>query len=117
MLLRVVERVKCGDFRSEKKKCVENAGHLGGGNSKMFGIFTPKIAEDGPILTHIFFSNGLKPPTSGEWMFVGSHSAAMRLSGSQVKLNPVAAFLKPCCGTKVSAVLLRKKFHHRQPRV
>ena len=28
MFLRVVERVKCGDFRNEKKKCVENAGEL-----------------------------------------------------------------------------------------
>ena len=27
---------------------------LGGGNSNIFGIFTPKIGEDEPILTHIF---------------------------------------------------------------
>ena len=27
---------------------------LGGGNSKIFGIFTPKIGEDEPILIHIF---------------------------------------------------------------
>ena len=36
---------------------------LGGGNSKIFGIFTPKIGEDEPNLTSIF-SKGLKPPTS-----------------------------------------------------
>ena len=28
---------------------------LGGGNSNMFGIFTPKIGEDESILTRIFF--------------------------------------------------------------
>ena len=28
---------------------------LGGGNSKIFEIFTPKIGEDEPILTSIFF--------------------------------------------------------------
>ena len=28
---------------------------LGGGNSNIFGIFTPKIGEDEPILTSIFF--------------------------------------------------------------
>ncbi len=27
---------------------------LGGGNSNIFGIFTPKIGEDEPILTNIF---------------------------------------------------------------
>ena len=27
---------------------------LGGGNSNIFGMFTPKIEEDEPILTHIF---------------------------------------------------------------
>ena len=36
---------------------------LGGGNS-IFFMFTPKIGEDEPILTSIFFSNGLvQPPT------------------------------------------------------
>ncbi len=28
---------------------------LGGGNSNIFGIFTPKIGEDEPLLTSIFF--------------------------------------------------------------
>jgi len=28
---------------------------LGGGNSHIFGFFTPKIGEDEPILTSIFF--------------------------------------------------------------
>ena len=28
---------------------------LGGGNSKIFGIFTPKLGEDEPNLTSIFF--------------------------------------------------------------
>ena len=38
---------------------------LGGGNSNMFGIFTPKIGEDEPILTNSYFSDGLvQPPTS-----------------------------------------------------
>ena len=37
-------------------------GHLGGGNSNIFVIFTPKIGED----SHFdeYFSDGLKPPTS-----------------------------------------------------
>ena len=42
-------------------------GHLGGGfHSNYFcGIFTPKIGEDEPILTRIFFQmGGKKPPTS-----------------------------------------------------
>ena len=30
-------------------------GELGGGNSNIFGIFTPKIGEDEPILASIFF--------------------------------------------------------------
>ena len=28
---------------------------LGGGNSNIFGIFTPNLGEDDPILTSIFF--------------------------------------------------------------
>ena len=28
--------------------------NLGGGNSNIFGIFTPILGEDEPILTHIF---------------------------------------------------------------
>ena len=37
---------------------------LGGGNSHIFGIFIPKIGEDEPILTSIFFRwVGEKPPT------------------------------------------------------
>ena len=32
----------------------EEQGLLGGGNSKIFGIFTPKFGEDEPILTHMF---------------------------------------------------------------
>ena len=35
------------------------AGSLGGGNSKIFGIFTPKIGEDEPILTS-FFCKGVE---------------------------------------------------------
>ena len=38
--------------------------YLGGGNSKIFGFFIPKIGEMIPNLTSIFFSKGLKPPTS-----------------------------------------------------
>ena len=39
---------------------------LGGGNSNIFGIFTPKKGEDEPNLTCAYFSDGLglKPPTS-----------------------------------------------------
>ena len=39
---------------------------LAGGNSNIFGTFTPKFGEDEPILTNIFFSNGwvVQPPTS-----------------------------------------------------
>ena len=35
---------------------VYDGGHLqpGGGNSNIFGIFTPKFGEDEPILTNIF---------------------------------------------------------------
>ena len=33
-----------------------------GGNSNIFGFFTPKLGEDEPILTNIF-QRGLKPPT------------------------------------------------------
>ena len=36
-------------FQWAKKK------YLGGGNSKIFGIFTPKIGEDEPNLTITFF--------------------------------------------------------------
>ena len=32
--------------------------YLGGGNSNIFAIFTPKIGEDEPILTSIFFEVG-----------------------------------------------------------
>ena len=37
---------------------------LGGGNSNMFVIFTPKIGEDEPNLTIIFFKGLVQPPTS-----------------------------------------------------
>ena len=38
--------------------------HLGGGNSNIFGIFTPNLGEDEPILTSIFFRWVVQPPTS-----------------------------------------------------
>ena len=37
---------------------------LGGGNWNIFFIFTPKIGEDEPILTHIFWKGLVQPPTS-----------------------------------------------------
>ena len=37
---------------------------MGGGNSNIFGIFTMNLWEDEPILTIIFFSSELTPPTS-----------------------------------------------------
>ncbi len=37
---------------------------LGGGNSNIFGMFTPNFGEDEPILTSIFFQMVLvQPPT------------------------------------------------------
>ena len=36
-----------------------------GGNSNIFVIFTPKIGEDEPNLTIIFFRWVVQPPTSG----------------------------------------------------
>ena len=42
-------------------------GDLGGGNSKIFGIFTPNIGEDEPILTGAYFSKRLvQPPASDD---------------------------------------------------
>ena len=47
---------------------------LGGGNSNIFGIFTPNLGEDEPILTIIFFKGvGEQPPTTfffwrGDWL-------------------------------------------------
>ena len=38
-------------------------GYKGGGNSKIFVLFTPEPWGDDPNLTHIF-SDGLKPPTA-----------------------------------------------------
>ena len=41
--------------------------HLGGGNSNIFGIFTPKLGEDEPILTGIFFNWVVQPPARYPW--------------------------------------------------
>ncbi len=47
-----------------KKKCLNRPRNiLGGGNSKIFGIFTPIPGKDDPIW-RAYFSDGLKPPTS-----------------------------------------------------
>ena len=49
---------------SNLEKCWRWRGdQLGGGNSNIFGIFTPKPGEMVQFDDHIF-SNGLKPPTS-----------------------------------------------------
>ena len=40
------------------RKCFFHQTSLCGGNSNIFGIFTPKIGEDEPILTSIFFRWG-----------------------------------------------------------
>jgi len=37
---------------------------VGGGNSNIFGIFTPKLGED--FRFDSYFSNGLNPPTSSD---------------------------------------------------
>ena len=52
----------CGDWG--KKNPMEN-GKLGGGNSNIFGSFTPILGEDEPIFDgRIFFRwVGEKPPT------------------------------------------------------
>ena len=42
-----LEILVSGEFYDEQ-------GLLGGGNSNIFGIFTPKFGEDEPILTHMF---------------------------------------------------------------
>ena len=44
-------------------------GLLGGGNSKIFGIFTPNLGEDFAILTCAYFSTwvGEKAPTTSDW--------------------------------------------------
>ena len=52
-----LEILVSGEFYDEQ-------GLLGGGNSNIFGIFTPKFGEDEPILTHMFQLGWLKPPTS-----------------------------------------------------
>ena len=60
--LKVAAKVGSGG-RFITSSCARRMRHLlGGGNSNVFGIFTP-LWEDEPILTHIF-SDGLKPPTS-----------------------------------------------------
>ena len=38
---------------------------LGGGNSNIFGIFTPILGVSWNPIWRAYFSNGLKPPTSG----------------------------------------------------
>ena len=51
-------------WKGDDKK-TPNGSYLGGGNSDIFGIFTPKIGEDEPNLTFAYFSDGLvQPPTS-----------------------------------------------------
>ena len=41
---------------------------LGGGNSNIFGIFTPELGEDEPILTSIFF--GWVGSTTNQFIYV-----------------------------------------------
>ena len=43
---------------------------LGGGNSNIFGIFTPKIGEDEPNLTCAYFSDGLVKNHQPDFDFV-----------------------------------------------
>jgi len=43
---------------------------VGGGNSKILGIFTPNFGQDEAILI-IFFSKRLKPPASKDFSFGG----------------------------------------------
>ena len=43
---------------------VDFYGKLGGGNSNIVGIFTPKIGEDEPNLSSIFFRWVVQPPSS-----------------------------------------------------
>ena len=48
----------------EKEITCGNHHFLGGGNSNIFGIFTPEIGEDSHFDEHIFQRGGEKPPTS-----------------------------------------------------
>ena len=41
--------------------------NLGGGNSNIFGIFTPILGEDEPILTHIFQMGWNHQPDNIGW--------------------------------------------------
>ena len=46
---------------------------LGGGNSNIFEIFTPKIGEDFQFDVHIFQTGGKKPPTRCVLRYPPSH--------------------------------------------
>ena len=53
----VEHQIKVGQEPNKQRWSHKNQ-PLGGVNSNIFGIFTPKIGEDEPILTCAYFSNG-----------------------------------------------------------
>ena len=86
-------------WRLQKESCLWDRNYLVGGNSNIFGIFTPKIGEDSQFDS--YFSDGLKPPTSyrNSWPF-RDHST----KGSRFNKSLLSSFRK-----KKS-----KDFFHRQ---
>ena len=78
--------------------CTKQHDNLGGGNSNIFSIFTPKIGEDEPILPYIFLVGLVQPPT---WQLIhnsietteseGSNPSTPVVPCSCVAVGPVAA--------------------------
>ena len=52
---------------------------LGGGNSKIFGCFIPKLGEDEPMLTSIFFKGVRLKPLTSQVKLVNKHPNKMAL--------------------------------------
>ena len=52
---RTLRTCQTESWNCSKAGMEKNTPMTGGGNSKIFGIFTPKIGEDEPNLTSIFF--------------------------------------------------------------
>ena len=61
LCLLILQCLKLGDITWG---VLRHNGGLGGGNSNIFGMITPKLGEDEPNLTSIFRWVGEKPPTS-----------------------------------------------------
>ena len=77
-----------------------NGAYLGGGNSNIFGIFTPKIGEDEPNLTSILFQLG--------WF---NHQPDMYLASTINHLfismiHGGTRHVIPCCSKMISSSLM-----------